>query len=96
VLNTDNNELLANKIENTGLVNNVIDLGGALNLSVDNPHTTLPRIVEFGVSNGIYIESISIIEPDMEDVFIHYTGHEIREESAEVTGLIARKRRQMK
>lgn len=96
IMNTDNNELFVSKIADTGLVNKIIDIGGTLNLSVENPHTTLPRIVELGVSNGIYIESISILEPDMDDVFIHYTGSDIREGDVEFTGISAKKRRQMK
>lgn len=97
ILKTKNNALFASILAGTELIEKIIEVNGDLNLSVENPHTTLPRIVELGVSTGIYIESISIREPDMDDVFIHYTGHEIRESNGvEFTGIIARKRRRIK
>ena len=43
----------------------------------------LPKIVRLAEREGITIESLSIHEPTLEDVFIHYTGREIREEKAE-------------
>jgi ABC-2 type transport system ATP-binding protein len=43
----------------------------------------LPKIVRLAEREGITIESLSIHEPTLEDVFIHYTGREIREERAE-------------
>ena len=97
ILKTKNNALFASKLAKSGLVNKIIEDGVKLNLSVENPHTTLPRIVELGVSTGIYIESISIREPDMDDVFIHYTGHEIRESNGtELKYMRAMKRRGIK
>ena len=97
IIETKNNALFASKLAETELAEKITEVGRELNLSVENPHTTLPRIVELGVSTGIYIESISIREPDMDDVFLHYTGHEIRESNgAELTGMLARKRRELK
>ncbi len=43
----------------------------------------LPKIVRLAEREGITIGSLSIHEPTLEDVFIHYTGREIREEKAE-------------
>ena len=97
ILETKNNTLFASKLAETELVEKITEAERELNLSVKNPHTTLPRIVELGVSTGIYIESISIREPDMDDVFIHYTGHEIRESNGmELAGMSAIKRRGIK
>ena len=97
IIKTKNNTLFASKLAETELVEKITEAGRELNLSVENPHTILPRIVELGVSTGIYIESISICEPDMDDVFIHYTGHEIRESNdMELTGMLAIKRRELK
>ena len=96
-LKTKNNALFASKLVKTGLVEKITETGRELNLSVENLHTTLPRIVELGISAGIYIESISIREPDMDDVFIHYTGHEIRESGGvELRYVKAMKRRGIK
>ena len=38
------------------------------------------RIAE---KKGILIESIALHKPTLEDVFLHFTGRKIREESAE-------------
>lgn len=97
IIETKNNTLFAAELAKTELAEKITETGKKLNLNVENPHTTLPRIVELGVSAGIYIESISIREPDMDDVFLHYTGHEIRESNgAELKGMLARKRRELK
>ena len=97
IIETKNNTRFAAELAKTELAEKITETGEKLNLTVENPHTTLPRIVELGVSAGIYIESISIREPDMDDVFLHYTGHEIRESNgAELKGMLARKRRELK
>jgi ABC-2 type transport system ATP-binding protein len=40
----------------------------------------LPRIIEAAVGAGIRIEHVSLSHPDMNDVFIHYTGKDLRQE----------------
>ncbi len=45
--------------------------------------SALPKIVKLAEKEGVTIGSISIHEPTLEDVFIHYTGREIRAERAE-------------
>jgi ABC-2 type transport system ATP-binding protein len=43
----------------------------------------LANLIKIADDAGIAIESLSIREPTLEDVFIHYTGRQIREQSAE-------------
>ena len=94
---TRDNDLFAAKLAETKLAENVIEIDGALNLSVRNAHTALPRVVELAVSSGVYIDSISIREPDLDDVFMYYTGREIREGGGkELTGMAARMRGRIK
>ena len=94
---TKNNELFTTKLAETKLAEKITEVNGELNISVKNAHTALPRIVELAVSAGVYITSISIREPDLDDVFIHYTGREIRESGGkELTGMNAVMRRQIK
>ena len=96
-LKTNNNELFAAKLTKMQIIDGITQLNGELNLKVKNAHTALPRIVELAVSAGIYIESIEIREPDLDDVFIYYTGREIREsKSKELSGMSAIKRRQIR
>ena len=63
-------------------------------LTVINAHTALARIVELAVSLDIYVDNITIKEPDLNAVFMYYTGREIREGggSEELSGMAARMR----
>jgi ABC-2 type transport system ATP-binding protein len=62
--------------------------------TVRDGKTTMPRIVEVATQNNIYIDSISLREPNLQDVFLHYTGRAIRaDEGGELHGLSAIRRR---
>jgi ABC-2 type transport system ATP-binding protein len=54
-----------------------------IRLMAPKGETVLPKIIRLAERRGIAIESLSVREPTLEDVFIHYTGREIREERAE-------------
>jgi ABC-2 type transport system ATP-binding protein len=57
----------------------------------------LPRIVETAAKNGVFIESVSLREPNLADVFLHYTGRAIRAEGGdELHGMSAIRRRSIK
>jgi len=57
----------------------------------------LPKIVDLATKNMVDVESVSIREPSLEDVFIHYTGRAIRAEgSNELRGMSAIRRRAVK
>ncbi len=57
----------------------------------------LPKIVDLATRNKVDVESVSIREPSLEDVFIHYTGRAIRAEgSNELRGMSAIRRRAVK
>jgi ABC-2 type transport system ATP-binding protein len=65
-----------------------------LEVTVTNGKNAMPRIVELASQNSIYIESIVLREPNLEDVFLHYTGCSIREDTTkELHGLSAIHRR---
>lgn len=70
---------------------------GELEITVRDGKTLLPRIVEIASASNIYVESVSLREPNLEDVFLHYTGRAIRVESGdELHGLSAIRRRKIK
>jgi ABC-2 type transport system ATP-binding protein len=67
---------------------------GALEITVQNGKAAMPRIMEIATQNNIYVESLSSREPNLEDVFLHYTGRSIREDpTKELHGLAAAQRR---
>lgn len=70
---------------------------GDLEITVRDGKALLPRIVEIAASNGIYVESVSLREPNLGDVFLHYTGRAIRAEGGdELHGISALRRRRIK
>jgi hypothetical protein len=59
--------------------------------------TVMPRIVELATQNNIYIDAISLREPNLQDVFLHYTGRAIRADNGEeLHGMSAIHRRAIK
>ena len=70
---------------------------GALEITVRNGKAVMPRIMELASQNNIYVESLLLREPNLEDVFLHYTGRTIREDSGkELHGMAAAQRRHIK
>jgi ABC-2 type transport system ATP-binding protein len=43
----------------------------------------LPRIIETLSAEGIKVSVVNLKKPSMDDVFVHYTGRELRDEGAE-------------
>ena len=65
-----------------------------LEITVQNGKSLLPRIVDMATQNKIYVESIRLREPNLEDVFLHYTGRTIRPDATkELHGLSEARRR---
>jgi ABC-2 type transport system ATP-binding protein len=94
IIESSDNKLLSDKLKEAKLINNIMVTEKELILTVINAHTALARVVELAVSNGVYIDNITIKEPDLNAVFMYYTGREIREGggSKELSGMAVRKR----
>ncbi len=56
---------------------------GRLELNVENASTAIPKIFEMTREKGLKIEEITYHRPTLNDVFLHLTGRELREEGAE-------------
>jgi ABC-2 type transport system ATP-binding protein len=68
-----------------------------LEVTVRGGKVLLPRIVETAANNDVFVESVSLREPNLEDVFLHYTGRAIRPEGGdELHGLAAIRRRRIR
>ena len=68
-----------------------------LEVTVRGGKALLPRIVEAAAKSGVFVESVSLREPNLEDVFLHYTGRAIRPEGGdELHGMAAIRRRSIK
>lgn len=65
-----------------------------LEITVKSGKALLPRILEIAANSKIYVDSVTLREPNLEDVFLHYTGRAIRAEGGdELHGLSAIRRR---
>lgn len=74
---------------------NVVD--DKFEVTVRGRKALLPRIVEAAAQSGVFIESVSLREPNLDDVFLHYTGRAIRPEGGdELHGMAAIRRRRIK
>jgi ABC-2 type transport system ATP-binding protein len=89
-------ELTALLAEKLGLMQcKIVD--GDLEVTVKGGKTVMPRIMEVAAQNKFFIESIQLREPNLEDVFLHYTGRDIRTDSTkELHGVAAIHRRQIR
>jgi ABC-2 type transport system ATP-binding protein len=97
VIRSDNNDLLSERVREAKLVKVIAPVGKDLKMTVDNAHTALPRVTELAARLGVRIESISLQEPQLDEVFLHYTGRALRESGdREPHGLDAVMRRQVR
>jgi len=94
---TEKAEELSRKLKDTTFVKDMKQQKGELKLIVRDGETIVPRVMEIAASAGIHVEAMSIRGPTLEDVFLHYTGREIRGEGGEeYHGIAAIRRRSIK
>jgi ABC-2 type transport system ATP-binding protein len=70
---------------------------GNVEITVHEGRGMLAKIVDAATRNNIAVDSVSLREPSLEDVFLHYTGRAIRAEGGgELRGMSAARRRAIK
>jgi len=67
------------KVREAGIAKAVSMADGEVRMAVDGAHSLLPQVINIAMQNGIFIESISVQEPQLDDVFMHYTGRALRD-----------------
>ncbi|MEM5879345.1 MAG: ATP-binding cassette domain-containing protein [Candidatus Aenigmatarchaeota archaeon] len=68
------------KIREFEEVKNFHMLGGKIHITVKDGDKFAPKLLSFAEKEGIKVNSINIRKPTLEDVFLHYTGKEIRDD----------------
>jgi ABC-2 type transport system ATP-binding protein len=58
-------------------------LGNKINIYVKDGEKFAPKVLDHLRKEGMHVNSISIRKPTLGDVFLHYTGKEIREENGD-------------
>ena len=93
---TKNNTFFFDKLKEANLVKSMVAVGDEIKMTVDSAHTVLPAIINVAAQNKIFIETISLQEPQLDDVFMHFTGKALREGSKEPSGMGMMMRRKVK
>lgn len=94
IMGSDQIQNLSDVLIRDNIVKDVSVQESEIKIFVQNAQFLLPRIVESAVHAGIRIDHITITHPDMNDVFIHYTGKElVGGEVREQTGRVAMMKR---
>jgi ABC-2 type transport system ATP-binding protein len=98
VIKSENLEALSKLVAKELRLEKAQRVNDSLEVTVRNGKFLLPRVMELATKNKIFIESIVLREPNLEDVFLHYTGRVIREEGGgkEPHGISAIKRRRIR
>jgi ABC-2 type transport system ATP-binding protein len=96
-INSVNNEAIAHLLSQKLQLDKVHLASGTLEVTVHQGETIMPRIMEIAAQNSIVIDSILLREPNLEDVFLHYTGRTIRADGRrELHGFSAIQRRKIR
>lgn len=81
---------LGNVLQNFGWIEWITEDGGVTNLGVKDGRTRIPEIVITAHEAGVTIKWINLHEPDLEDVFLKFTGRKIREEEGDAKEYLRR------
>lgn len=73
---------LKSVLEMEGTVKEIKVFDSHLNAVVQNGSKALPLIIQAAAKAQVHVDSVSLKRPSLEDVFIHYTGHSLREEES--------------
>ncbi|MFQ5476809.1 MAG: ATP-binding cassette domain-containing protein [Nitrosopumilus sp.] len=78
----ENRDLFLSDLKKIEFVNKINEDGTKLTLFASNGTEVIPRIFQISTDLDIKIVSISLTRPTLDDVFISYTGHEIRDDDS--------------
>src|SRR5208337_3581329 len=67
---TKKNELFMEKIKEANIVKAIVIVNEEVKMTVDGAHSLLPSVINIAMQNGIFIESVSVQEPQLDDVFL--------------------------
>ena len=88
----DSRDSFLSELHKIESVNKINEDDSKLTLFVSNGTEVIPKVFQISSDIGIKITSISLTQPTLDDVFISYTGHEIRDDD----GTFNRKREHAK
>jgi ABC-2 type transport system ATP-binding protein len=92
-LEVSDGEKFLERIKKIDSIKKIHAIENKISMTVKNAEKLAPKILELARKNKILINSISIRKPSLGDVFLHYTGREIREEIGEPKEMLKRRAR---
>lgn len=78
----ENHDSFLSKLEKIEYVNKINVDGSKITLFASNGTEVIPKIFQISSEIKIKIISIALTQPTLDDVFISYTGHEIRDDDS--------------
>ena len=78
----ENRDSFLSELEKIEFVNKINKDESKLTLFASNGTEVIPKIFQISSKLNIKITSISLTQPTLDDVFISYTGHEIRDDDS--------------
>jgi ABC-2 type transport system ATP-binding protein len=90
---TKKNELFLEKIREANIAKAAVIVDDEVKMTVDGAHSLLPAVINIAAQNAVYVESISVQEPQLDDVFLHYTGRALRDSKGKEIPSMMRMRR---
>lgn len=82
ILEGENHNSFLSELKKIEFVTKINEDGSKLTLFVSNGTEVIPKIFQISSELKIKITSISLTQPTLDDVFISYTGHEIRDDDS--------------
>jgi ABC-2 type transport system ATP-binding protein len=82
ILEGENHDSFLSELKKIEFVKKINEDGSKLTLFASNGTEVIPKIFQISSELDIKITSISLTQPTLDDVFISYTGHEIRDDDS--------------
>jgi ABC-2 type transport system ATP-binding protein len=83
IIASSQSEKLATRLTELKLGHHLDYSKDSLRLTVPNAEKLIPKLIKIATEIGVEVSSVSVHRPTLNDVFLHYTGRDIRAEEAE-------------
>ncbi len=84
IIKSKDQEKLVQVLSKVSWISAVIPHDGLINIKLQNAETKVVELTAIAAKNNLQIDSVSFHKPTLDDVFMHYTGKTIREESGSI------------
>ena len=79
IIGNGNGESFTNQLKSTSFVQGVVNTDELIQIGVDSGNKRLAEVVSLATQSNFTIEDISVAKPSLGDVFLKYTGRQLRD-----------------